>query len=40
MSSVMRELLTTDVGLMSLSVVAGVVIIGGYLFWIFLRNSR
>jgi hypothetical protein len=36
----MRELLTTDVGLMSLSVVAGVVIIGGYLFWIFLRNSR
>ena len=40
MSAIMRELLTTDIGLMSLAVVAGVIVIGGYLFWMFLRNSR
>jgi len=40
MTAIMQDLLTTDVGLMSLSVVAGVIVIGGYLFWMFLRNSR
>lgn len=39
MSPILREFLTTDIGVMSLAVVATTIVVIGYLAWVFTSRS-